>query len=159
MRARFLLPILAIVILMLALAAAGCSSQETGSSTGTEAPATIEPAPAGEGTGWVTVDVQTANEALSSNDGAQLVDVRELEEWAETGVPQGAVLIPLGDLESRAASELAADRPVYVICRSGNRSQTGSDILVGLGFAEVYNVDGGITAWLAAGLPVDTYQP
>jgi len=159
MRARFLLPILAIVILMLALAAAGCSSQETGSSTGTEAPATVEPAPAGEGFGWVTVDVQTANEALSSNDGAQLVDVREPEEWAETGVPKGAVLIPLGDLESQAASELAADRPVYVICRSGNRSQTGSDILVGLGFAEVYNVDGGITAWLAAGLPVDTYQP
>ncbi len=159
MRARFLLPILAIVILMLALTAAGCSSQETGSSTGTEAPATVEPAPAGEGSGWLTVDVQTANEALSSNDGAQLVDVREPEEWAETGVPQGAVLIPLGDLESRAASELAADRPVYVICRSGNRSQTASDILVGLGFAEVYNVGGGITAWLAAGLPVDTYQP
>ena len=159
MRARFLLPILAIVILTLALAAAGCSSQETGSSTGTEAPATVEPAPAGEGSSWVTVDVQTANEALSSNDGAQLIDVREPEEWAETGVPQGAVLIPLGDLESRAASALAADSPVYVICRSGNRSQTGSDILVGLGFAEVYNIDGGITAWLAAGLPVDTYQP
>jgi rhodanese-related sulfurtransferase len=159
MRARFLLPILAIGILMLALAAAGCLSQETGSSTGTEAPANAEPAPAGEGSGWVTVDVQTANGALSSNDGARLVDVREPEEWAETGIPQGAVLIPLGDLESRAASELAADRPVYVICRSGNRSQTGSDILVELGFAEVYNVGGGITAWLAAGLPVDTYQP
>ena len=158
MRARFLLPILAVVILILALAV-GCSSQETGSSTGTAAPATVESAPAGEGSGWVTVDVETAHEALSSNEGAQLVDVREPEEWAETGVPQGAVLVPLGDLESRAASELAADRPVYVICRSGNRSQTGSDILVGLGFAEVYNVDGGITAWLAAGLPVDTYRP
>ena len=152
MRARFLLPILAVVILMLALAAAGCSSQETGSSTGTETPA-------GEGSGWVTVDVQTANEALSSNEAAQLVDVREPDEWADTGVPQGAVLIPLGDLESRATSELAADRPVYVICRSGNRSQTGSDILVGLGFAEVFNVDGGVTAWLEAGLPVETYQP
>ena len=158
MRARLPLPILAVVILILALAV-GCSSQETGSSTGTAAPATVESAPAGEGSGWVTVDVETAHEALSSNEGAQLVDVREPEEWAETGVPQGAVLVPLGDLESRAASELAADRPVYVICRSGNRSQTGSDILVGLGFAEVYNVDGGINAWLAAGLPVDTYRP
>jgi rhodanese-related sulfurtransferase len=159
MRARFLLSTLAVVIVILALAAAGCSSQETGSSTGTEAPATVESAPAGDGSGWVTVNVKTAYEALSSNGGAQLVDVREPEEWAETGVPQGAVLVPLGDLESRAASELTADRPVYVICRSGNRSQAGSDILVGLGFAEVYNVDGGITAWLAAGLPVDTYQP
>ena len=158
MRARFLLTIPAVVILLLALAA-GCSSQETGSSAGTEAPATAESAPAGEGSGWVTVDVQTANEALSSGGEAQLVDVREPDEWAETGVPQGAVLIPLGDLESRAASELAADRPVYVICRSGNRSRTGSDILVGLGFAEAYSVDGGVTAWLDAGLPVETYQP
>ena len=152
MRARYFLPTLAVVILLLALAAAGCSSQETGSSAGTETAGA-------DGSSWVTVDVQTASEALSSNGEAQIVDVREPEEWAETGVPQGAVLIPLGDLESRAAAELAADGPVYVICRSGNRSQTGSDILVGLGFSEVYNVDGGITAWLAAGLPVETYQP
>jgi rhodanese-related sulfurtransferase len=152
MRARFLLPILAVAILMLPVAAAGCSSNDTGS-------ATVESAPAGEGSGWVTVDVRTADEALNANAEAQIVDVREPEEWAETGVPQGAVLIPLGDLESRAASELAAGSPVYVICCSGNRGQTGSDILVGLGFSEAYDVDGGITAWLAAGLPVETYQP
>ena len=83
------------------------------------------------------------------------MDVREPEEWAETGVPEGAVLIPLGDLEAQAAGGAAADQPVYVICRTGNRSQTGSDILVGLGFTEVYNVDGGITAWVDAGLPVE----
>jgi rhodanese-related sulfurtransferase len=105
------------------------------------------------------VDVETASEALSADAEAQIVDVREPEEWAETGVPEGAVLIPLGDLESRAAAELSADAPVYVICRSGNRSQTGSDILVGLGFTEVYNVDGGFNAWSAAGLPAEAYQP
>ena len=87
------------------------------------------------------------------------MDVREPSEWAETGVPEGAVLIPLGELEARGPAELQADQPVYVICRSGNRSQTGSDILVGLGFSEVYNVDGGITAWLDAGLPVEAYTP
>jgi rhodanese-related sulfurtransferase len=159
MRARFRLPTLAIVILTVALAATGCSSQEAGSSNGTDATATMEPAPAAQGAGWLTVDVQTTYDALEANADAQLVDVREPAEWAETGVPQGATLIPLGDLESRAGAELAADRPVYVICRSGNRSQTGSDILVGLGFGEVYNVDGGVTAWLAAGLPMETYQP
>ncbi len=73
-------------------------------------------------------------------------------------MPEGAALIPLGDLESRAA-ELAADSPIYVICRSGNRSRTASDILIGLGFAQVYNVDGGVTAWLEAGLPMEPYQP
>ena len=159
MRARLLLPLLPVVVLTLALAAAGCASPETGSSTGTTAPATTEPAAGDEGSGYATVDVETAYGALSANADAQLVDVREPAEWVETGVPQGAVLIPLGDLESRAAAELASDRPVYVICRSGNRSQTGSGILVGLGFTEVYNVDGGVTAWLDAGLPAEEYQP
>jgi rhodanese-related sulfurtransferase len=46
-----------------------------------------------------------------------------------------------------------------VICRTGNRSQTASEILVGLGYKQVYNVDGGITAWLDAGLPVEAYTP
>ena len=90
---------------------------------------------------------------------AQLLDVREPEEWAETGVPQGAVLIPLAEVESRATAELATDEPVYVICRSGNRSQVASETLVGLGYTQVYNVDGGVTAWVQAGLPMETYAP
>ncbi len=150
MRARSVPLSLGILILVLAFAVAGCSSQETASpgETGAATGATYE-----------TVDVQTAYDGLSSNDDAQIVDVREPVEWAETGVPEEAALIPLGDLESAASSELATDQPVYVICRSGNRSQTGSDILVGLGYTQVYNVDGGITAWLDAGLPVETYTP
>ena len=136
---------------MLAVAAAGCSSEETASRTGPARPRTAA--------AYATVDVQTAHDALSSDEGAQLLDVREPEEWAETGVPAGAVLIPLAEVESRAPSELDADSPVYVICRSGNRSHTASETLVGLGFTQVYNVDGGITAWLDAGLPVETYTP
>ena len=61
--------------------------------------------------------------------------------------------------KSRAPAELAADRPVYVICRSGNRSRTASETLIRLGYSEVYNVEGGINAWLDAGLPVVPYQP
>ena len=152
MRAQHrLLSLTVLLLLAAALAAAGCSTDEASSPSGTGAPA--------ETTGYATVDVQAANDALSSDDAAQIVDVREPEEWAETGVPQGAVLIPLAEVESRAPAELDAGSPVYVICRSGNRSRTGSDILVGLGFTEVYNVDGGVTAWLDAGLPSETYQP
>jgi rhodanese-related sulfurtransferase len=109
--------------------------------------------------GYITVDVQTAFAALNADQGAQLVDVREPTEWQETGVPQGAQLIPLGELEQRAPSELVKDRPVYVICRSGNRSRTGSAILVSLGFEDVFNVDGGMKAWSSAGLPVEPYSP
>jgi rhodanese-related sulfurtransferase len=89
----------------------------------------------------------------------QLADVREPSEWAATGVPPGAILIPLGQIEQRAPAELAKNRPVYVICNSGNRSRTAAEILARLGFSEVYNVDGGIKARLAAGLPVEAYKP
>ena len=85
--------------------------------------------------------------------------MREPEEWAETGVPPGAVLIPLADVESRARRRTGRGQPVYVICRSGNRSQIASETLVGLGYTQVYNVDGGVTAWVQAGLPVETYAP
>ena len=150
MRARLVVLTLGAAILMLGLVASGCSSEETASpdTTGAATTATYE-----------TVDVQTAYDALSSNQDTQLLDVREPDEWAETGVGPEAVLIPLGDVESRASAELAADQPVYVICRTGNRSQTASEILVGLGFTQVYNVDGGITAWVDAGLPVEAYAP
>jgi rhodanese-related sulfurtransferase len=151
MRPRFLMLGLAAVILVLALALAGCASDEAASPAATGAPEAVA--------GYTTVDVQAAYDALQADETARIVDVREPSEWAETGVPEGAVLIPLGDLEARADAELNADDPVYVICRSGNRSQTASDILVGLGFGEVYNVDGGVTAWTAAGLPVEAYQP
>jgi rhodanese-related sulfurtransferase len=151
MRAPHRVLSLAVLLLATALAATGCSTDEAASPSGTGAPA--------EAAGYTTVDVRTANDALSSNDDAQIVDVREPAEWAETGVPQGAVLIPLAEVESRAPAELDADSPVYVICRSGNRSRTASDVLIGLGFTAVYNVDGGVTAWLDAGLPAETYQP
>lgn len=151
MRTGLLLPALATVVLVSALAVAGCASEEAASPAATGAPEAA--------TGYTTVDVRAAHDALSADADAQLLDVREPSEWAETGVPQGAALIPLGDLASRAASELATDRPVYVICRSGNRSRTAGDILVGLGFTEVYNVDGGVTDWVAAGLPVEPYRP
>ena len=151
MRPRFLLLSLAAVILALALSATGCSTDEAASPVGTGAPP--------EAAGYATVDVQTAYDALSADQSAQLLDVREPEEWAETGVPAGAVLIPLAEVDPRAASELTPGSPVYVICRSGNRSRTASETLVRMGFMDVYNVGGGVTAWTAAGLPVVAYQP
>lgn len=106
---------------------------------------------------YETVDVLTAYEHLRTSPKAQLVDVREPTEWAETGVVPGALLISLGQIEGRALAELASDGPVYVLCKSGMRSRQAAEKLIQLGFAEVYNVDGGILAWLRAGLPVQPY--
>jgi rhodanese-related sulfurtransferase len=88
-----------------------------------------------------------------------IVDVRNPEEWATTGVPPGAALIPLPQFEQRASQELPKDKPIYVICNSGNRSRTASESLIKDGYKTVYNIDGGIQAWLRAGLPVEPYSP
>ena len=76
-------------------------------------------------------------------------------EWAQTGVPVGATLIPRRIAQR---GELPQDRPIYLICNSGNRSRV-ADALVERGFTSVYNVDGGIQAWLRAELPTEPYTP
>ncbi len=85
-------------------------------------------------------------------EGVFLLDVREPFEWNEGHVPD-STLIPLGELAGRV-SELPADQEIMVICRSGNRSATGRDILKEAGLDQVTSVAGGIRAWSAAGHPV-----
>lgn len=84
---------------------------------------------------------------------AQLIDVREPDEWAQ-GHPPQAVLIPLGELEARR-SELDPARPVVTVCRSGRRSLTAAEILLKAGFRDVWNLAGGMIEWRAAQMPVE----
>ncbi len=98
------------------------------------------------------ISVQEAYELQQA--GAFLLDVREQVEWNEMHAP-GATLVPLGTLGSRL-SEVPKDVPVLVICRSGNRSAEGRDILKAAGYTQVTSVAGGIRAWSAAGLPTVT---
>jgi rhodanese-related sulfurtransferase len=101
----------------------------------------------------VPADVDVTAAAELRDAGAVVLDVREPAEWAEGHIP-GATLIPLGEL-ARRTSELPDDETIVVICRSGNRSAQGRDILRAAGY-EATSVDGGMTAWRAAGLPVET---
>ena len=106
-----------------------------------------------QSTPGVPADVDVTRAAGLRDAGAVVLDVREPAEWAEGHVP-GATLIPLGEL-ARRTSELPHDRTVVVICRSGNRSAQGRDILLDAGY-KATSVQGGMTAWRAAGLPVET---
>lgn len=95
--------------------------------------------------------------AAAARDGATVVDVREPHEYVEGHVPC-ARLVPLGSLERRARdlrADLAADRPVYLICRTGVRSATAARVLERAGLDPI-SVAGGTEAWKAAGLPVVT---
>ena len=71
------------------------------------------------------------------------------------GAHPHATLIPLGDLASRVA-EVPKDRQVVVVCRSGNRSATGRDILLGAGFPSVTSMAGGMNDWTTAGYPTES---
>jgi rhodanese-related sulfurtransferase len=85
--------------------------------------------------------------------GAFILDVRTVEEWEEFHIP-GAVLIPLDELPQRVR-EVPSDLEVVVVCRSGNRSAVGRDILKQAGFANVTSMAGGVVSWKAAGFPVE----
>ena len=85
----------------------------------------------------------------------QVVDVREREEYdGPLGHIRGARLIPLSELPSRAG-ELAMDKPVVAVCRSGARSAQAVVLLSKAGFADVANLAGGMLRWRAEGNPVE----
>lgn len=84
---------------------------------------------------------------------ALVLDVRTPLEYRELHVPD-SVLLPLQDVTAGKVKELAGDRPVHVLCRSGNRASSAADILVSAGVENVSVLDGGILAWESEGLPV-----
>jgi rhodanese-related sulfurtransferase len=84
-------------------------------------------------------------------DEVQVVDVREPYEW-EAGRIDVAVLIPLNSLMSGAGSDLDRERPVVMVCRTGNRSELATMMMQARGF-EAYNLEGGMEAWAREGLP------
>ncbi|MGZ9221337.1 MAG: rhodanese-like domain-containing protein [Anaerolineales bacterium] len=94
----------------------------------------------------------SVEEAVAKRDAdAFILDVRQPGEWNEFHVP-GSTLIPLDELASRV-DELPRGQETVVVCRSGNRSAQGRDILLNAGFTEVTSMAGGLTEWKAAGYP------
>ncbi|MBX6378494.1 MAG: sulfurtransferase TusA family protein [Clostridia bacterium] len=82
---------------------------------------------------------------LSAGDRLQILDVREEDEFRAGHVP-GAIHIPLLDLSERLAA-LDPALTTAVICRSGRRSGYACRILQDNGFADVWNVVPGMSAW------------
>jgi rhodanese-related sulfurtransferase len=97
------------------------------------------------------MDPRRAAELLGEG-GAQLVDVREPYEH-EAGRIAGSLHIELQRLAGEAAA-LDPERPVLFYCRSGSRSALAADAFAASGF-DARNLDGGLEAWVAAGLPIE----
>ncbi|MCS6992771.1 MAG: rhodanese-like domain-containing protein [Anaerolineales bacterium] len=93
--------------------------------------------------------------ALYQNGEAFFLDVREQEEWNEYHAPN-TTLIPLGQLAARVGEiPVPKDAPIVVVCRSGNRSDEGRDILRRAGFTNVTSMDGGLKTWRELGYPIE----
>jgi rhodanese-related sulfurtransferase len=99
--------------------------------------------------GAYPLEISVEEAVVKRDAGAFLLDVRQPEEWNEFHVPD-STLIPLGELASRV-DELPKDQEIVVVCRSGNRSAQGRDILLDAGFTQVTSMAGGLTQWKAAG--------
>ena len=95
------------------------------------------------------LEISVDEAAVLRNSGAFILDVREPEEWVEYHIP-GATLIPLTQLENRL-NEVPADQDIVVVCRSGNRSQIGRDILQDAEYETSTSMAGGMKDWMAAG--------
>ena len=83
---------------------------------------------------------------------AYLLDVREPDEWTAGHAP-GAHHLPMMEVPARIA-EIPRDTEVVVVCRSGGRSGQVVSYLMGNGWDNVRNLDGGMHAWAAAGRDV-----
>ena len=109
------------------------------------------------------IDVDNTELARLMASGVPVIDVRTAGEWEETGiVPASRLLTHFDDNGkadppawlARAQAYARAGQPVAVICRSGNRTKVVSRYLSQeAGYAKVYNVKGGIKAWIAEGRP------
>jgi rhodanese-related sulfurtransferase len=108
---------------------------------------------------WPLVNRQLAGATVNTlqatrliNDGAVVLDVRETAEFA-AGHVANSRNIPTGELDKRIA-ELPAGKPVVVVCASGSRSARAAAVLRKSGRADVFCLDGGLSGWQQAGLPV-----
>jgi phage shock protein E len=93
----------------------------------------------------------------SSQKGFVLVDVRSPEEHVQGHIPWTDFNIDFREMKTRHR-ELGAqlEDHIVVYCQSGHRSNIAAETLADLGYRHVYNVNGSMNAWLAAGFPVES---
>lgn len=94
---------------------------------------------------------QEFHDATAGND-IQLLDVRTAEEFSEGHLENAKNIDVLEDDFSEKVETLDKEKPLYLYCRSGNRSSKASAILKDKGFKEIYDMEGGFLKWSSEGL-------
>jgi rhodanese-related sulfurtransferase len=102
-------------------------------------------------------EISAAQAYQKYQQGAFILDVRDQAEWDQGHIAK-STLIPLDELQNRL-SELPKERDIVVVCHSGVRSKEGMTILRQAGFSRSVCMTGGLTAWQAAGYPLEGSAP
>ena len=93
---------------------------------------------------------------LMNREDALVLDVRETGEWS-TGHINGARHITLAQLDKRFSElDKFKEKPIIVVCATGNRSSSACGQLKKHGFGKVYSLGGGVSSWRDANLPLTT---
>lgn len=98
------------------------------------------------------ISPETLSASLKADPGAQLLDVRTPEEFAGGHIGNAANVDWNGDDFEAKAAAYDKNKPVYVYCKIGVRGSKAASKLAEMGFTKIYNLDGGILKWDAAGL-------
>jgi rhodanese-related sulfurtransferase len=102
------------------------------------------------------VDGVTAKRWVDAGE-AVFVDVREVIEYQQARIP-GASLVPLSAFDPAKIPQVPGQK-VVIFCAVGKRSAMACEFLQRQGLGNLYNLQGGIQAWGAAGLPVELGPP
>ena len=98
------------------------------------------------------VETITARElAELMSQGVDVVDVRDTNEWA-AGHIAGSRVVPLDTLRADPDAVLSHDSTIVFVCAKGARSLTAAKLAERFGYARIYNLEGGTTAWARSGL-------
>ncbi len=110
-----------------------------------------------------TVSPTEANKRLQDNPTTLMIDVRDAGDIAPTGTVPGAVNISYGHLTFQADNEVPEEwrapqlkdrsRPIITTCILGPLGALGGKLLHDMGFTNVSILEGGVQAWIEAGLP------
>lgn len=90
---------------------------------------------------------------VADTDQVIIVDVRTPMEYKQGHVPGAINISFLGLGFNKKAAKLPRDKPLYIYCQTAHRSLFAAEKLFGLGFNEIYDLEGGFKNWENANLP------
>ncbi|MDT7542959.1 MAG: hydroxyacylglutathione hydrolase [Acidobacteriota bacterium] len=100
------------------------------------------------------ISVAELHRRIDAGEGLQILDVRRPSEYESGHVP-GALSASLAELGGNNLEGLDPSRPLAVICAGGYRSSAATSLLAPRGFTRIFNVEGGTSAYVAAGYEVE----